>query len=149
MLANVFETWVSPRIAGNDRSRWSLGSWRRKRKTSRELVVARPANLGASDSEVERAFDAGDILRTHVMRPTWHFVAQEDLGWLLELTAPRVHGANGPYYRKLDLEPKALARATKVLTRALEGGTALTRDELGPRSPAPRSTQRGSVWRTS
>jgi hypothetical protein len=85
---------------------------------------------GASDRDVERAFDAGDILRTHVLRPTWHFVAHEDLGWLLELTAPRVHGANGPYYRKLGLEPATLVRATKALTRALEGGKELTRDEL-------------------
>lgn len=45
----------------------------------------------ATDADVERAFDAGDILRTHVMRPTWHFVAPADIRWLLALTAPRIH----------------------------------------------------------
>jgi Winged helix DNA-binding domain len=47
-----------------------------------------------SDANIERAFNEGRILRTHVMRPTWHFVAPEDLRWLLALTAPRVHQAS-------------------------------------------------------
>jgi hypothetical protein len=84
----------------------------------------------ALDSDVERAFATGDILRTHVMRPTWHFVAREDLRWLLELTAPRVQAANAPSYRRLGLDGATRSKATRVLTRALEGGRELTRDEL-------------------
>src|SRR5690348_10331353 len=34
--------------------------------------------------------DSGVVVRTHVLRPTWHFVLAEDIVWLLELTAPRV-----------------------------------------------------------
>ncbi len=105
--------------------------------------------FSATDEQVERAFDAGDILRTHVMRPTWHFVAQEDLRWLLELTAARVHGANGPSYRKLGLEASTFVKATKVLTRALEGDTSSLGTNFEPSSVAPRSTRRGSGWRTS
>ena len=37
------------------------------------------------------AFDAGDLLRTHILRPTWHLVAPADLGWILAATADRVH----------------------------------------------------------
>src|SRR5689334_16482217 len=44
----------------------------------------------ASDAMVEEALSRGEIIRTHLMRPTWHFVASEDLHWMLELTAPQV-----------------------------------------------------------
>ena len=55
---------------------------------------------GATEPEISRAIDAGEILRTHVLRPTWHFVAPEDIRWLLELTGPRVHMKNAPHYRR-------------------------------------------------
>ena len=29
---------------------------------------------GLTDSAIEQAFAKGEILRTHVLRPTWHFV---------------------------------------------------------------------------
>jgi hypothetical protein len=34
---------------------------------------------GGEDAAVERAFREGRILRTHVMRPTWHFVTPADI----------------------------------------------------------------------
>ncbi|CAA9370482.1 MAG: hypothetical protein AVDCRST_MAG47-1173 [uncultured Nocardioidaceae bacterium] len=34
--------------------------------------------------------DDGHVIRTHVLRPTWHYVGARDIGWLLDLTAPRV-----------------------------------------------------------
>ncbi|HYN36580.1 MAG TPA: crosslink repair DNA glycosylase YcaQ family protein, partial [Actinomycetota bacterium] len=46
-------------------------------------------NRGITDEEMDRALDEGSILRTHVLRPTWHFVLPEDIRWLLELTRPR------------------------------------------------------------
>src|SRR5436190_10509664 len=50
---------------------------------------------GATSAEIDRLFDEGRILRTHAMRPTWHFVLPADIHWLQKLTAPRVHAANG------------------------------------------------------
>ena len=50
----------------------------------------------------------GRILRTHVMRPTWHFVAPADIRWLLELTAHRVHRVMAPYNRQLGLDTATL-----------------------------------------
>ena len=44
----------------------------------------------ASDADVDRAYDAGSILRTHVLRPTWHFVAPEDIRWMIALTGPKI-----------------------------------------------------------
>src|SRR5215831_19468329 len=52
---------------------------------------------GSLDGEIEQAFAAGEILRTHVMRPTWHFVAPADIRWMLALTAPRVHALSAYY----------------------------------------------------
>ena len=60
----------------------------------------------AVDADVERAFNEGQILRTHVMRPTWHFVTPADIRWLLELTAPRVQRIMASYNRRLELDRK-------------------------------------------
>src|SRR5688572_10246725 len=48
-----------------------------------------------SDAIIDQAFNEGKILRTHILRPTWHFVAPEDIRWMLMLSAPRVHTVNG------------------------------------------------------
>jgi Winged helix DNA-binding domain len=85
---------------------------------------------GSTDDQVERAFTDGSILRTHVLRPTWHFVAPADIRWMLELTAQRVHALNAPYYRKCELDTRTFQRSRKVLTKALQGGHQLTRAEL-------------------
>lgn len=86
--------------------------------------------VGLTDAAVERAFDEGAILRTHVMRPTWHFVTPEDIQWMVALTAPRVHTVVGSYYRKLGLDADIFKRSRRALERALRGGTHLTRAEL-------------------
>ena len=85
---------------------------------------------GLDDAAVEAAFDRGDILRTHVMRPTWHFVTPADIRWLLSLTAPRVHQASKFYYKQHGLDPKTLSRAHRAIVSALEGGRFLSRTEL-------------------
>lgn len=85
---------------------------------------------GVTGPDVDRLFDAGAILRTHVLRPTWHFAAPEDLRWLLALTGPRVHAANGPLYRQMDLDAGTLDRAHATIRSALEGGATLTRAEI-------------------
>lgn len=87
--------------------------------------------IGATDAEIEQAFNAGAILRTHVMRPTWHFVTPADLRSLLALTAPRVHAVNGSRYRELELDAALFARGHAVLAKALRDGQPLTRTELG------------------
>jgi hypothetical protein len=82
------------------------------------------------DASVERAFAAGAILRTHVMRPTWHFVTPADIRWMLALTAPRVRAAVAHYDRKLGIDPAVTKRANRAIAAALAGGAQLTRAEL-------------------
>jgi hypothetical protein len=85
---------------------------------------------GVTAADVDAAFDAGRILRTHAMRPTWHFLLPADIRWVLELTSSRVERLNAQYYRRTDLDDAILGRAAEVIARALEGGHHLTRPEL-------------------
>lgn len=85
---------------------------------------------GLTAAAFTQAFNAGQILRTHVMRPTWHFVIPEDIRWLQALTSPRVHAVNAFVYRSTELDEKICRRADRLITRALEGGQARTRPEL-------------------
>lgn len=84
----------------------------------------------ATDAQIEQAFADGDIVRTHVMRQTWHFVAPSDIRWLLKLTAPRVNTAMRSYYRKFELDDAVFKRTSKAFERALRRGKNLTRQEL-------------------
>ena len=85
----------------------------------------------ATDDAIERAFSDGAILRTHVMRPTWHFVTPADIRWMLALTAPRVNAAMAYYFRQFELDDALFARTNAVIAAALQGGQHLTRAELG------------------
>jgi hypothetical protein len=86
-----------------------------------------------TDLTIEDAFNKGKILRTHVMRPTWHFVSPGDIRWLLDLTAPRVNTICGHYYRKLELDEKFFRRTHKVISKELQREKYLTRAELRER----------------
>ena len=85
---------------------------------------------GVTDAELDRAFDDGRILRTHVLRPTWHFVHPADIRWMLEVTGPRVQALNAHMYRQLQLDEKELARCSDLIAAALRGGNFLTRKEI-------------------
>jgi hypothetical protein len=88
----------------------------------------------AVDGEIQRAFDEGRILRTHVLRPTWHFVTPADIRWLLELTAPRIYRAMSPSFRREELDTRALVRGTAAFERTLRDGQHMTRGELAERA---------------
>ena len=85
---------------------------------------------GRTDAEIERELETGQILRTHVLRPTWHFVVPADIRWMLELTGPRVSAVMAPVNRRLELDRAVYRRAHRVFTKVLTGGNCLTRGEL-------------------
>jgi len=80
------------------------------------------------DTDIENDFSDGRILRTHLLRPTWHFVAAEDIRWSLMLTAPRVTAINQFTYRRENLTPPDFNQCNKIIEKSLEGGKQLTRD---------------------
>lgn len=84
----------------------------------------------ATDAKVEEAYNAGRILRTHVMRPTWHFVMPEDIYWMQDLTSTRVKQFMKTYNKKLELDDTVFAKTNKVIVKALEKHKYLTRQEF-------------------
>lgn len=85
---------------------------------------------GVTDASVERAFTEGRIIRTHVLRPTWHFVDPADVRWMLALTAPRIKRVMSYYNVQVGLDDALLRRTNRILERALRDGKQLTRTEL-------------------
>ena len=73
----------------------------------------------------------GVVVRTHVLRPTWHFVLAEDIGWLLELTGPRIQRVTGQQLRETHgLDARSTDQAVAAVTEALASGGQLTRAQL-------------------
>jgi hypothetical protein len=98
---------------------------------------------GARGADVDRAFDEGRLLRTHVMRPTWQFVTPATIGWLLELTAPRVHQACAFLNRYVGLDAATRTRSRRIIRAALRGQRYLTREELASALERGGVTARG------
>ncbi|CAN5199212.1 winged helix DNA-binding domain-containing protein [soil metagenome] len=86
--------------------------------------------VDTTEQDIDDAFNRGEILRTHIMRPTWHFVAPKDLRWLLALTAPRVHAISAYYYRKSGFDETIFKRSHIAIEKVLKGGKYVTREEL-------------------
>lgn len=84
----------------------------------------------ATDNSIEDALNNGEIIRTHLLRPTWHFVTPEDLHWMLELTAPNILRLMSSSNRLLGLDEKSLEKSNGIIAKAIEGGNHFTRDEL-------------------
>ena len=86
---------------------------------------------GSREQAVERAIASGAILRTHVLRPTWHFILPRDIRPVMRLTAPRVRVHNARRNEQLGLDGRQISRAFELIVEALSGGRHLTRQELG------------------
>jgi hypothetical protein len=86
---------------------------------------------GIQDGEIERVFNQGTFLRTHVLRSTWHFVTPADIHWMRELTAPRVRQAMTSHDRKFGITASIRGRANTVFERAFRQREFLTRTDLG------------------
>jgi hypothetical protein len=85
----------------------------------------------ASDAALDKAFTDGSLLRTHVLRPTWHFLAPKDIRWILKLSAPRVHAMNAFMYRQTGIDRASIKKSYSVMEKSLCGNQHLTRSELG------------------
>ena len=83
-----------------------------------------------TETQIESAFNQGDIFRTHLMRPTWHFVSADDIYWMLELTSKQIKSTTKSRNRDLGLTENDLAKSKEVLVKSLEGNRSLTREEL-------------------
>lgn len=84
----------------------------------------------ASMAEVERAFNEGKILRTHVMRPTWHFIAAQDYRWMLELTSPQIKTIAKPRAINWGFDEQIFHKSFDVIGKALSNNHHLTREQI-------------------
>src|SRR5579859_1760648 len=86
--------------------------------------------VDTTEAEIDQLVTDGAILRTHVLRPTWHVVLPDDIRWLLELTGPRVRAGLASRFRLLEIDDDQVARANAAFTSALSGGVSLSRSQL-------------------
>ncbi len=99
-------------------ARWTLAQ---RSSSASSMVTA---------ADVEQAVADGTILRTHILRPTWHFVHRDDLGWLMALSADRLHQGNKGMYRQTGIDEESAAKSGQILAAAVADGTHKTREEL-------------------
>ena len=85
---------------------------------------------GTTYADVLAEQAAGGWVRTHVLRPTWHLLAPEDLRWMQRVTGPRVEGAMAGVNLRLGLTAEVVAAALGVLESLLAGPTPHTRREV-------------------
>lgn len=81
--------------------------------------------------DIDEALNTGRIIRTHILRPTWHFVSAEDIHWMSDLSLPRLKPVYRSYTKTLGADDALICRTVPVLGRALEGGKHLTKAEIG------------------
>jgi hypothetical protein len=86
---------------------------------------------GSTYADVKEASDQGRILRTHMLRTTWHFVTPEDIRWVLAATSPRVLTVFGSHFRSLGLDERTQQETAQQVVKMLEGCNHLTRREIG------------------
>jgi hypothetical protein len=108
----------------------SLGAVQSQDYAGAKWALAQRLKDATTDAAIDSDFNEGKLLRTHLMRPTWHFVTPADIRWLLKLTAPRVHAVNGFMYRSQGLDKATLKKGNAALEKALRDGKQLTRAEV-------------------
>lgn len=84
----------------------------------------------ATEKNIHAAIDSAEILRTHLLRPTWHFVSANDIYWMIELSAPRILSSMKGRNIQLELSKKIFKKANKIIEKALSGNKNLMRKEL-------------------
>lgn len=85
---------------------------------------------GITEKDVEAALDQGRVLRTHLLRPTWHLVTADDIYWMLELTSPQINASLRSRHAELELSGSALKRIYTTIEKALAGQNHLTKEEI-------------------
>ncbi|MDR1645715.1 MAG: winged helix DNA-binding domain-containing protein [Tannerellaceae bacterium] len=83
--------------------------------------------------EVDEALNSGQIIRTHILRPTWHFVPAEDIHWMFDLSNPHLKPVYQSYVRMMQVDEKLIYAAIPVLEKILQGNRHLTKQEISDR----------------
>lgn len=84
----------------------------------------------ATIDTVEQSLRKGEILRTHILRPTWHFVSSGDIRWMLNLTGHRVCLALKSWCKKLGISDNLYTKTLRLFEKILDGNEGLTKQEI-------------------
>jgi hypothetical protein len=84
----------------------------------------------SSDEIVEQAINRGEIIRMHMMRPTWHLVSSKDVRWMLALTAPHLFNAMKSRWKALGLLAPIFKRSNTIIEKSLTKNGDMTRAEI-------------------
>jgi hypothetical protein len=84
----------------------------------------------ATEKAIEEAVNSAEIIRTHILRPTWHFVAAEDIHWMLDVSGPQVKRIVASYVKKYGFDDKKFEKINASIEKILAGNNHLTRDEI-------------------
>ncbi len=81
---------------------------------------------------VNEALEKGEIVRTHIMRPTWHWVAGEDIRWMLKLSGARIKKCVDLWTKAsgIDIPEDVYTRCNDLLGKILSGNKSLTKEEM-------------------
>jgi hypothetical protein len=98
-----------------DQAKWAIG--------------ARLENKNVKD--IDEALNTGRIIRTHILRPTWHFVSAEDIHWMFDLSSLRLRPIYRSYAKIYGADESLIYRTIPVLEKVLMGGKHFTKQEIG------------------
>ncbi|NTW28517.1 MAG: winged helix DNA-binding domain-containing protein [Coriobacteriia bacterium] len=79
--------------------------------------------------DIEQALTSAAIVRTWAMRGTLHFVAGQDVRWILDLLGPRVIAGSTYRRKQLEIDDLILAQSRNLFEAALADGGVLARYE--------------------
>lgn len=126
--------WDRPADDAEAALRWLLAFQSQEYAYARWSLAQRTGGSARdSAAPIDAAIAVGTILRTHVLRPTWHFVHRSDLRWLMLLSEPRLKAGNKGRDRQLGLDEMTVARSNELLAEAVADSRHRTRDELAAR----------------
>jgi hypothetical protein len=100
----------------------------------------------ATRTGVEAAHESGAFVRSWPMRGTLHFVAADDLPWMLSLTGERMVRSTAPRHRQLELDQAQFDRAESIARERMADGATVSRSELfatWEQNGLPTTGQRG------
>jgi hypothetical protein len=88
------------------------------------------SRCNASEKEIEEAVNSAKIIRTHILRPTWHFVSADDIYWMLDISGPQVQRITISATKKYGFDVIKLNQTIAKIEKLLSGNNHLTRDEI-------------------
>ena len=85
---------------------------------------------GATEKSIDDAINRGEIIRTHALRPTWHFASPHDIHWMLDLSAHRIKAAMRTMDKRFGLDDNVFRKTNDLIAKALTQHHDLSREAI-------------------